>query len=79
MAARLSALFASRFLPPGRFLVLISVRSWVYPKAMVQLEELGKLKKSTSSRTRTGDLLACNIMPQPITLLRAPNYVYVPL
>jgi hypothetical protein len=27
MAARLSALFASRFLPPGRFLVLISVRS----------------------------------------------------
>jgi hypothetical protein len=48
MAVRLSALWASRPLPPVRFLVLIPVRGWVYPKAIVRLEGLLKLKKSTS-------------------------------
>jgi hypothetical protein len=38
----------------------------------VQLEGLRKFKKSTSSGTRTGDLTACSIVPQPTTLLRAP-------
>jgi hypothetical protein len=42
----------------------------------VWLGGLGKLKKSTSLGTRTGDLPACGIVPQPITLLRAPiNYI----
>jgi hypothetical protein len=45
MAARLSALCASRFLPPGGFLVLTSVRGWVDPRAIVRLEGLGKLKE----------------------------------
>jgi hypothetical protein len=35
--------------PPGRFLVVISVRGWVDPRAIAQLEDLGKFKKSTSS------------------------------
>jgi hypothetical protein len=71
MAARLSALCAGCFLPPGRFLVLISVRGWVDPRAIVWLEGLGKLKKSTSSGTRTVDFPACSIVPQPTTLPHA--------
>jgi hypothetical protein len=34
----------------------------------VRLEGLGKLKKSTSSGTRTADLPACSIVPQSTTL-----------
>jgi hypothetical protein len=35
MAVKLSALRAGRPLPPGRFLVALSVRMWVDPRAMV--------------------------------------------
>jgi hypothetical protein len=48
-------------LPPGNFLVLISIRGWVDPKAIVWLVGLSKLKISTSSGTRTGDLPACSL------------------
>jgi hypothetical protein len=71
MAARLSALSAGHSLPPRRFLVHIFVRGWVEPRAIVRLEGLGKLKRSTSSGTRTSDLPACSILPQPSTLPRA--------
>jgi hypothetical protein len=62
----------SRYLPPGKFLVLISIRGWVDSRAIVQPEGLGKLKKSTSRGTRTGNLPSCSIVPQPTTLLCAP-------
>jgi hypothetical protein len=39
----------------------------------VRLEGLGKLKKFTLSGTRTGDLPACSVVPQPTTLPRAPR------
>jgi hypothetical protein len=36
-------------LPPGRFLVLISVRGWVDLRVIVRLEGLGQLKNSMTS------------------------------
>jgi hypothetical protein len=44
MAVKLSALRAGRPLAPGRFLVLISIKGSVDPKAIVRVEELGQLK-----------------------------------
>jgi hypothetical protein len=49
MAVRLSALDAGRPLPPGRFLVLISVRSWVDRRVIVRLKGLGQLKNPMTS------------------------------
>jgi hypothetical protein len=37
------------FYPPGRFPVLISVRGWVDPRAIVRLEGLGQLKNPVTS------------------------------
>jgi hypothetical protein len=49
MAVRMSALSAGRPLPPGRFLVLISVRDWVDPRVIVRLGGLGQLKNPVTS------------------------------
>jgi hypothetical protein len=52
MAVRLSAICAGRTLtplPPGRFLLLISVRGWVDPRAIVRLKVLGQLKNLMTS------------------------------
>jgi hypothetical protein len=46
---RLPALWAGRPLPPGRLLVLISVRGWVEPRDTVRLEGSGQLKNPMTS------------------------------
>jgi hypothetical protein len=72
MVVRLSALCADRPLPPGRFLVLISVTGWVDPRVIVRLEELDKLKKKIHLiGTRSRDFPTCSIVPQPTTLPRS--------
>jgi hypothetical protein len=58
-------------LPPGRFPILIFVRDRVDPRAVIQLEELVQLKKSSDLiGNRTRDLQACSIGAQPTTLPR---------
>jgi hypothetical protein len=72
MAVRLSALRAGRTpFSPGKFLVLISVRGWVDPKAIVRLKGLGNWKIQWLHRETNRDLPACRIMPQPTTLPHA--------
>jgi hypothetical protein len=48
MVVKLWALWDGCPLPPGRFLVPISVRGWVDPRVTVWLEGLGQLKNLTS-------------------------------
>jgi hypothetical protein len=63
-AVGLSASRPGRPLPPGKFLVLISVRCWVDPKAIVWLERLGKLKIIHLIGIQSRDLPACSIVPE---------------
>jgi hypothetical protein len=49
MVVRLSALHTGCSLPPGWFVVLISVRGWVDPRVIGWLEGLGQLKNPVTS------------------------------
>jgi hypothetical protein len=62
-----SALHTGRPLPPGRFLVLISVRGWVDIKSIENSNDLNGY--------RTRNFPACNIVPQPTTLPRATKSI----
>jgi hypothetical protein len=81
MAVRLSAISAGHPLPPGRFLVLISFRSWVNPGTIVRLEGLRKFKQFNNLiANRTCDLPAWSIVLRSTSLPRTPvgnysNYV----
>jgi hypothetical protein len=74
MAVRLSAPSAGRPLPPRRFLVPIYVRGCVDPRVIMRLEGLAQTEKSNDLIWNgTRDLPACSIVPQPITIPRAPK------
>jgi hypothetical protein len=80
MAVRLSALRARRALLHRNFFFSVSgthfCKGLSQPQGLVLLEGLGKLKKSIHIiGTRTPDLPACSILPQPTTLPHAPNYI----
>jgi hypothetical protein len=66
MAVKASALRTDRPLPLGRFMVLISLTAWVEPRAIVQLKELGYLKKKFNDLTWNGtrEHPACSIVSQ---------------
>jgi hypothetical protein len=74
MAVRLSALRAGLPLPPGRFMVLISVRGWVHHKAHIAARRIRWIENCNYLiGNRTSDLPACSIVPPTYTLPRAPN------
>jgi hypothetical protein len=79
MAVRMAALRAGRALVPRDNFWYSFVRGWINPRAIMRLEALGKLKEKINYliRTRTRDLPACSIMPQPAMLPCAPAFLYV--
>jgi hypothetical protein len=75
MAVRLSALCASLPLPPGRFLVLISVRGWLDPMCHSAARRIRSIEKfSDLTGNQTHDLPICSTVTQPTTQPRAPFY-----
>jgi hypothetical protein len=69
MAVRLSALRVGRPLPPGRFVVLISVREAESNPGRVR--SIGEHSELIGNRTR--DPAACSIVPQPTTVPRSTD------
>jgi hypothetical protein len=64
-------------LPPGRFLVLISVKRLSPPQGHSAVGRIRSTEKSKAlSGNWTRDLPACSIVPQPTMLLHSPTCIY---
>jgi hypothetical protein len=76
MAVRLSVLRSGRPLPPGTFLVLISVRGWPQTQGHSEAGTIRSVEKSNDLiGNRTRDLPTRSIVSQSTTLPHPPLYI----